>query len=71
MIGVLLKHEVFDITGKQKYGAQCRALLHMKIPFTTRLDGSPCVANEAVKQSLGVQSSNVNETEITVDMEAL
>ena len=67
---ILLNEEIQAITGKQTKSAQCRALLAMRIPFVQRMDGSPCVATEAVNQCLGVQPA-IDEDPIIIDLDGI
>lgn len=42
----LTPDELFEITRKRRYSAQCRALAEMGIPFKHRPDGSPFVRRD-------------------------
>ena len=44
----LTPDEVFELTARQRWSAQCRALAHMGIPFRPNAVGRPLVERAAV-----------------------
>lgn len=51
--------ELRELTGRRRGDAQARELLHMRIPFNLRSDGSLVVLRLVVEQSLGANRTGV------------
>jgi hypothetical protein len=49
----LSAEELRELTGRRRSDAQARALEHMKIPFSTRPNGTLAVLRAVVERALG------------------
>lgn len=67
----LYKDEIKQLTDRVRYAAQRKALESMKIPFSTRLDGSVVVSREAARAALGVMPDSKNLQKVNLNLEAL
>ncbi len=59
----LTPREVADITGKQRYRAQARALARMGVHFLTRPDSRPIVSRLAFESAMGNDAAHLIEAE--------
>ena len=59
----LTSREVEDITGKQRYRAQARALARMGVHFLTRPDSRPIVSRLAFESAMGNDAAHLIEAE--------
>jgi hypothetical protein len=57
----LTEQEVAELTGKQRHGAQVRALARMGIQCRVRPDGRPIVSRAAFEQAMGTNTGSQAE----------
>lgn len=67
----LTSAEIAELTGKVRYSAQVRALAALRIPASTRANGSPVVARAAAMAALGVPSAANDATNVVLDLDAI